>query len=225
MTPTATKPPKPKPAQAPPSVSAELRKLEEARDEAHAESRSARADVDAWDGETQAMRVFYSEYAQDNPEELDANGNLPKPGTRAAKLEAEIKERMRSENPHQAAAEEARAKFHAADKAAHEFKITRCADRLAELEPDFNTAEEAILKAAVALTQACEQYRVNIEQARAIISSTPVIDRDGNRGSEPSLTFDPRVDDWLTFARDIADAEIAKPGLTPIAAWKLAQHG
>lgn len=224
MTPTATKPPKPKPAQAPPSVSAKLRKLEDARNEAHQKSKNARAKVYAYDEETMALRVALSERCRVNPDEFDANKNIANPGTEAAKLTAEIKERMYSENPHDSAFREAQAEFHRHDEAAEEFKIRHCTDRLAELEPDFTAAEQTIRDAAMALIQGCEQYRLNTESARAVILTTPLIDRDTRQGSDPALTFDHRVDEWLAIARDIADAELVKPGLTPTAAWKLEQH-
>jgi hypothetical protein len=167
------------------SVTAELKRLEEARAEAKTKVEAARGDVEAFD---------------------EGLGTL---------------EKMRGENPHHAALRQARDESKQAQQALDQFKVTRITDRLAELEPDCIAAEQAIHLAAAALVQGCEMYRDNAEAAKAVVADTPRI----NRGREPGLGFDGRVAEWRKIVANIVDAEIARPGLTDLASWTLAQHG
>jgi hypothetical protein len=174
------------------------------------------------DAETQAMRVALSERTISNPDEFDRANQIPKAGTPAAKLDAEVKQRLTSENPHQAEYEQARGKFLRADEIVQSFKARHCRDRIEELEPEFNVAGQGIRDAAADLLRACEQYAANVEATRGIVSDTPMIDRSASH--EPALGFDARPAEWAAVARDILDTDIAKPGLTEIAVWRLEQN-
>lgn len=200
------------------SVTAELEQLEEAKAKAQTEARQAKVAVEDWERETKEMRLALSIHLQSHPSEFD--GGRAKPGTEAARLEEAIKERMRGENPHLLDHQQATAKFHRTDALLEQFKVSRIADRLAELDPDHDAAEQAIRDAAGALAEACSQYASGVERVRAIIATTPTLER----GSEPSLAFDGRVQEWHALALDIQDTEVLAPGLSEVAEWKLEQH-
>jgi hypothetical protein len=214
-------------------ASTELRKLEDARTKAHAKTLDLKAKASAWGEQTEAMRAELTRMGMTDQDQftdlqhlrdtgVGTVGVTPRPGTRAAELEAEIKKRIAGPNPFDADHLKARGEFHAADEAVSEFKIARCTDRLDELEPEFQAAEDSIRQAAADLLRASEEYKANVEQARAVIGDTPILDRPA--AHDPPLNFDPRPAEWSAIARDILDTEIVKPGLTPTAAWKLENH-
>lgn len=130
-------------------------------------------------------------------------------------------ERMRSENPHAAAHQRARAESKRCRRALDQFKIEHCADRISELQPGFDDAEQAIHAAGVALQHACEMYKANVAASKAIVDDTPWI----SRGREPGLGSDGRVAEWRRLADEIVAAEVvAPPGLTGLARWTLEKH-
>ena len=213
---TATKPRK--------SVTTELAKLEADRTKAHAETKEAKARSEAWDQETEAKRAELSQLISTRD---GATGRVvvgaPQPGSAAAKLDAEIRDRLRTGNPHQAEHAQARGEFHQADRAVREFKLEHVHDRLAELDPEVDAAIEGIRSAAAALAEACQDYRATVETTRVVIVDTPGLDRE--KPNETHQTFDPNVASWGEVAAGIRDAEIIRPGLTPIAAWKVSRDG
>ncbi len=203
------------------TVATELAKLEQAREKAHAEVRKAKRKIDDWNAETEAKRGELTERQHSAPEEVEGVDKRVKPGTYAAKLSAEIRKRLAAENPHQGDHDAAVAEFHRHDEALTEFKRARVHDRLAQLDADHAAGAELIRSGFESLRRGAELIRVNVEEARAIVTDTPGLER----GSEPHLAFDPRVNDWYALACGEQDTEIAKPGLTPVALEKLARRG
>jgi hypothetical protein len=204
---TATKP---KPA------SAELASLQKARDRLHAKVREAKAAMGAWDAETEGMRAQMTALVNAHPEQVEGTDKRVLPGTEAAKLRDQITARMRGENPHRAAYDEALAPYMEADEALQEFKRTRLDDRLAELDPDQRKATELIREGFELVRRGCEQYRASREDAGAIVAETPSLQ------NVPGLYgWDPRVDEWYGAALAALEGEIELPALTPLGEWRL----
>jgi hypothetical protein len=208
---TATKATKPKPA------SAELASLQKTRDRLHAKVRAAKTAMGAWDAETEGMRAQMTALVNAHPEQVEGVEKRVKPDTEAAKLRDQIIARMRGENPHRTAYEEALAPYLQADEALQEFKRTRLDDRLAELDPDAERSIERIREAFALLRDACDEYRQAVVRIRDVVVDTP-----GLNGMDQGE--DPRPEGWRRDAQKILDGEIAKPGLTPVGAAKAASH-
>lgn len=143
----------------PTTASAELRKLQETRDAAHAKAREARAERDGWNEETERLRHELAAHCDSHPEQFEGAEQRVKPDTKAAQLQQEIKARMAGDNPHEQAYGEALEHFHGFDRQVEQFKVERVRDRLAELDPDAEAAVAALREAHEAQLRACEQYR------------------------------------------------------------------
>ena len=67
-----------------------------------------------------------------------------------------------------------------------------------------------------------EPYRVDNEEVRALIAAAPVVNTQHHG-------FDRRISDWYAFVLDalrgLDEAELIKPGLTPLGATRLADLG
>lgn len=118
----------------PTTASAELAPLQAKRDKLHAAARAARQKRDDYDLETERMR---SEHTQDrfvHGDQFQGANFQPVPGTPAAEMQAEIKERMRG-NPHAGEYEQARAEFHEVDADVQRFRRERILDLIVEDAP------------------------------------------------------------------------------------------
>jgi hypothetical protein len=193
--------------------SSELRRLQQDRDKLHARVREAKAKIAAWDEETAHLRGEFTVHGHAHPEQYEGADKRVKPGTEAAKLRSTIRERLR-DNPHRAAYGEAFAPYEGADLALRRFKREHVRERLGELDPDYDKATDTIREGLELLRRGCEEYRVAVEGARAIVLDTPLL-------NGQHLGHDPRPDEWRRLAADALDSEIAKPGLTPTAEAKL----
>lgn len=176
--------------------SSELRKLQTKRDKAHAEYHEVRAKLDAWDTE--------------GAPEL-------RPGSAQAEQHAAQRERENGPNPHREEYDLARATYYESDTALQTFKRERVLDRIAEVTGDVDA--DAIRADWERLRRGLEHYRVEVEEVRGIVLDTP-----GLTGQ--ALDHDGRVESWYGLAVEaLAGAEMTKPGLTPAAIEKVAQHG
>jgi chromosome segregation ATPase len=198
-------------------ASAELEALQKTRDKLHAKVREAFSRRRDWDEETERMKARLSGLVNTHPEQVEGIEKRVRPGTEAAKLRDQIKDQMRSENPHQGAYEEAFAPYQEADLALQRFKVTRLDDRLAELEPDANRAIDRLRGAFGLLVEACEEYGEAVLRVRDLVIDTPGLDGQ-------HYGFDPRPEEWRRQAQEAMESEILKPGLAPTGAAKAASH-
>lgn len=176
------------------TASAELRKLQKARDTAHAELKELESKLIGWDTE-----------------------GLP-PGTVGfqADLHGTRRERKHGPNPHREQFEAARATYLEHDVALQAFKRTSAADRIAEVTEALDSV--AVREAWERLREEVEHHRLTVEGVRSIIFDTPGIDGQ-------ALGFDGRIEEWASYAegalRGLDEGELIKPGLTPAAEVKL----
>jgi hypothetical protein len=198
----------------PAAPSVELRKLERARDEAHAKAREARTKMESWDLETERLRAQSTRHANAHPEEFEGAELRVKPGTAAAKLAATIRERREQPNPHEAAYAAARDEFHRRDEVANAFKTRHLAARVAEHDPTHVEAQEMIRAGFDQVARGCELYRVGREEVLGVILATP-------RKNGQDLGDDPRIKEWVKLAAEVRDGEIVPPHSVSI---KLGAH-
>jgi hypothetical protein len=196
------------------TVGAQLRKLQGAREKAHAKVTEARRKVSEWNAETEARRAELTLRSETHAAEFEGPQRLPKKGTKAAKLAAQIKKRMTEPNPCQAGYEKALGPYLAADRALSDFKRARLHDRLAELEPHHETAVATIREGLELLKRGCEQYRAGVDGVRAITTDTPGLER--RRGM---YRFDPGPEEWERLASEALDREILRPGVSEEGEW------
>lgn len=196
--------------------SAELRKLQDTRDKAHAKAREARAERDGWNEETERLRHEFSARCQAHPDEVEGPTQRPKPGTQAARLQGEIKARMAGDNPHEQAYSAALEHFHGFDRQVEQFKVERVRDRLAEFDPDAEAAVAALREAFEAQLEACEQYRAVVDRVHAVVTDTPGFVR-----KQGTYRIDPRPAEWALQARQALESDVVKPGLSPVAEARL----
>jgi hypothetical protein len=202
------------------TVSAQLRKLQGARDKAQAKVNKARREVSEWDAATEAMRAELTLRSETHAAEFEGPQRLPKKGTEAAKLAAHIKKRLREPNPYQAGYEKALGPYLAADRALSEFKRARLHDRLAELEPHHEKAVATIREGLELLKRGCEQYRVGVHGVRAITTDTPGLER-----RQGMYRFDPGPGAWERLASEALDREILRPGVSEEGEWWASNDG
>jgi hypothetical protein len=139
-------------------VSAELAALQKTRDRLHAKVVAARDKRNGWDETTKALRADATIYAHQHPEEYEGAARVARPGTKAAKLEAAIKERMGQENPYEAEYAEAFAPYEQADEALQNMKRARIDERLAELEPHVKRTQDRMREGWALLREGCTEY-------------------------------------------------------------------
>ncbi len=168
------------------SASAELRKLQAARDKAHALDRAAKAKVDTWDAEGLPAGV----------ELRTVMGNH----------HVANREQAQGPNPHRPAYEEARASYFELDLALQAFKRESVRDRIEEVPVDH--AIETIRNALRLLAKGCEEYEGAVAAVRDVVIDTPPL-------NGQHYGHDPRPNEWLRLAVGTLDGEIAKPRLTP----------
>ena len=192
--------------------SAELRKLQDTCDAAHAKAREARADRDGWNEETERLRHEYSAHCDSHPEEVEGAEQRVKPDTKAAQLQQEIKARMAGDNPHEQAYSAALEHFHGFDRQVERFKVERVRDRLAEFDPEAAVAVAALREAYEAQLEACEQYRAVVDRVHAVVTDTPGLVR-----KQGTYAIDPRPAEWALQARQVLESDVIKPGLSPVA--------
>ena len=188
--------------------SKELAQLERERDRTYAELQKVKRTREAFDAETWRLRAASSEYMRTHPEEARDAAQNPKPGTKAAELHDEIRER-RAENPHTEDYESAKAAFHEAGEAVETFRTQRLDDLIAEAQAEADDAIAHIVRGFEQVAAGCGEYRGAIDKVTAIIGATPGLAR------QPGMdAHDPRINDWAAIARDVFESEIAKPGLS-----------
>jgi hypothetical protein len=213
MSTTAT-PAKPK---TPPSISDQLAEIDTRRATAHAKVHQARRAVTAYDAETEQARADYSAALRESPEQTTEGVNpKPLPDTDLARVHAEVRARMTEPNPHQGDYEQARDEFCEVADELEQFKRAHVTDRLAELDPARHAAEDEMREGAAIILRGCDRYGEVVNRAREIIIDTP-----GLNGQ--ALGYDGKPGDWKRMAVEAVESEIAKPGLTPHAAAKVAQ--
>lgn len=139
MTPTATKPPK--------SLHEKLADLVDTQEKAHQVVRDLKREASGWNAETEGMRAELSATFRTFPEQFDSAGQ-PREGTAAAELQRKVRERMATENPHEAKLPPAVGKFHEAEHETLRFRIEHSAQLL---DPITEEGAEAIEKIRVAL--------------------------------------------------------------------------
>ena len=115
--------------------SVELNKLQ-ASETSYTGRSVRRGKMDAFDAETQVKRVELSERQHTHPQDFDGAEKRVRPNTKAAKLRAEIRERLNAPNPHEAAYAEAFGPYEKADLALQAFKRERVLDRITEVTAD-----------------------------------------------------------------------------------------
>lgn len=200
------------------SPTSELLKLERARENAYAPVAELKRQRQEHEDETQAMRVALSARTQRYPEEVVGENKVPKEGTETAKLAAEIRARMSTENPYEQDFRTAQAKFHEADEALTQFKLKNIRPRVEEGREDCVPAIETIQKGFELVKRGCAEYLVGLESSVAVAHDTSVLDgRD--------VGHDPRVHDWFKQAQAVLESEIILPQLTELGEWKADQHG
>lgn len=194
------------------TISGELIRRSKARDEAHAKTRAARDRRNAWEQETENLRAELTVYCREHPWETEGPTQIPKEGTKAAKLRDALRARISKGNPHEAEYAEERDAFHGLDQALQDFKRRRVRDRTDEL--DTERAEELIHEGWNLVREGCRLYQGVAEQARAIVIDTP-----GLTGQH--YGYDPRPLEWLKVADAAVEAledGLHRPGLSPYAA-------
>lgn len=122
-------------------------------------------------------------------------------------------------NPFQAEYDEAFGPYEQADLALQAWKRAHVQDRIDEVtaEVDADGLREGFERVRAAL----ETYRVAIEETRGIILDTGGLDGQ-------ALGYDGRADAWYDLvvgALDPRDEGLVKPGLTPLAQYKVQQNG
>jgi hypothetical protein len=197
--------------------SSELARLQQVRDKAHAKVREAKRQLEDYAAETERMRADYGQHQPQHPEQYDAN-SLPKPDTEAARMRAEISKRMNL-NPHRADYDAAIKPFHEADVALQDFQRTRVRDRIEEVTGEVDGA--TVREAWENLRDVLGAYRVELEEVKGIIASTPGLDGQ-------AVGHDARVDEWYDFAlgalNSLEQGEIAPAGLSPQGEYKADKH-
>jgi hypothetical protein len=185
-----------------------LAKLERKRDELHRAALEARAELNAYDAETERLRAGYTARVATHPAEFENSANkAPLPGTGAEQLRAVIAQRMAGANPHEPAYLAARDRFHAADREVEEFKLAALGERVDEYVDDARQAESDIRAAFEQLLRGCERYRVAREEVLGVLVAT-----EGYSGRD--LEADERVDDWAQLAAEaLADDGLVLPGV------------
>lgn len=182
------------------TASADLAKLTEARDRAHANLLKLREKVTAWDREG-----------------LDA---ATPTGTAQADLHRTHREDELGPNPHRAEYDTAHAEYDQLDRTLQAFKRQNAIDLIEEVRGDW--ADEQLREALVALLDWAEERRAEILQVREIVLDTP-----GLTGSD--YGHDPRVDEYRAFASKqlerLDNEAFVETGLTPQAVWKVARGG
>lgn len=202
---------------APPAASTELAKLERRRDDLHAKAQAAKRQVNDWDAATEALRAELTARCHTHPDEVAGEQLRPRPGTEAARLEAEVRERMDGANPHIGEHLAAREKFLAADAALQRFRQERLRDLLAEADADFEALSEDYRAALRTLVEVGAAYGALVDRARELILATPGLDGQ-------ALSYDPTPGEWAARASRAIEDEIFQPGLTGVASWELDQH-
>jgi hypothetical protein len=182
-------------------------KLEDAVDDAHGRGGESYGSCSGGEPSTNDLPIVTCT-------EFEGPQRLPKKGTKAAKLAAQIKKRMTEPNPCQAGYEKALGPYLAADRALSDFKRARLHDRLAELEPHHETAVATIREGLELLKRGCEQYRAGVDGVRAITTDMPGLER--RRGM---YRFDPGPEEWERLASEALDREILRPGVSEEGEW------
>lgn len=194
--------------------SAELARLQDARDKAYAAVQEVKRERAGYETETANIKAAYTAFVNERPEDWANEVRLPKPGTPSAKERDKLRERLASENPHEKKFNAAVAKFHAADDVLHEFLTGHLPDLLAEQEPAVRALEDKRTEAFEALAEVGAEYAELEAQARDWIIRTP-------RLNGQALKADPRPRQWAELARDNLGAPLAAPGLTGDAEWTI----
>ena len=215
MTPTATK--------APTSVTDELAKLVNAREEKYAELQKAKRERDAFHAETTALKEEYSQHAHTYPEQwTPAANSKPLPDTDAAALAEVIRERTGGAvfdppYPEQAKLDKLTAAFQEADAAEHDFKRAHVHERVAERWPTSDHAIDRIRKGFELVREGCELYGGEVDAVRRIV----VQDTPGLEHQLGMYRHDPRPAGWALLAAGVLESEIIRPRLTEQAEWKV----
>ena len=195
--------------------SKELAQLEHERDRTYAELQEVKRTREAFDQETRRLRAASSEYIRSHPEEARDAAQNPKPGTKAAELHDEIRERT-AQDPHTEDYEVAKAAFHEAAEAVETFRSQHLDDLIAEAQADADGAITHMRQGFEQVAAGCSEYRGAIDKVTAIIGATPGLAR------LPGMdAHDPRINDWAAVSRDVLESEIAKPGLSDRAVERL----
>jgi hypothetical protein len=194
--------------------SAELDKLQRARDKAYADLQAVKRDRALWEDETEALRGSYTLLVRSRPEDhRDAAGN-PKPGTPSAAEQHKLKKRIAGGNPHEDHFQSAKADFHAAAEKLNEFLTSRLPDLLGELEPAFDAIETKRVEAFELLSEVASEYGALEAKAREWIIRSP-------RLNGQALRSDPRPAQWAKLADENLESPLTAPGLTDVGAWTI----
>jgi len=193
-----------------------LAELERRRDELHAEARTARAERDGHDAETAALRAELTQHRNEHPEDYFGGDFRPKPGTRAAELDAAIKARVAAPNPGQPAYDAAIAEFHAADAAVEEFHRTHIDELIAEHDERVDAAVASLHAGLEQLIEGADAYAAAVAGVRDIIVNCPVL------GGQ-HLGYDPRPAEWGKLADLALGSAVARPGLNDAGRARLAE--
>lgn len=194
--------------------SAQLDKLQRARDDAYATLQDVKRDRSAWEAETTGLKAETSAFINERPEDWADAAHNPKPGTPGAKRRDALVDRLAAGNPHDETFDAARAKFHQADAELQEFLTAHLPDLLAEQEPTVRALEDRRAEVVAAIAEIDAGYAAVEAQARDWIVRTP-------RLNGQSLKADPRPAQWAKLASENFDAPLAAPGLTADAEWTI----
>ena len=149
---------------------------------------------------------------------------VPVAGSEAEDLAEVIRHRLAGRNPHLDAYEQAQAEFNSLSTEVEAFKRERVADRIEEAvarsREDDGKAREGIRLLLLWL----EGERTLRDEVGTIVLDTPTLQRQ----QQPTLSFDPRLDQWDGLAQEVLDAldeGIPAPGLTPFTVERVARLG
>lgn len=195
--------------------SAELAKLQAARDKAHAKVRETRQARDEWDAETRQLQAEYTAHRHANPDDYFGGDFRPKPGSEAERQALAIRKRLTNGNPVLEDYEAALAPVRELDRLLETFKRERVRSRIEEALVDRESPDKA-RKAIGQLLAWLSSEQQAIEAVRAVVQDTPTLQRQ----RQHTLSFDSRVGEWENLLGGMLEAieeGIATPGLTAFA--------
>lgn len=183
------------------SVSAALAKREQKAAKARAEARDKRQAKEAYEAEVHDLRARYASLDPNSAEARDIG----------EEIKAREQSRIHNTGPLADAYEAAKAPYMAAGTALETYKQEHCLDRLAEVTAGHDELQEDLRQAArqgLAVVRALLDEK---ERVKAVILDTP-----GLRRRPQVEGHDGRLYDWLALFEDMVDAEVLKPGLSPV---------
>jgi len=199
----------------PTTLTGQLAKLGSSIEKNRAEVNTLKRDRDAYAAETESERVEYGSRCRTYPEEVGKDHN-PLKGTEAHKMQAALKTRLGSPNPHQAELDQTVAELHESQKLERQFRLANFSGLVSEVAPSIEDTATGFEEAFTRIVELIDLYRANEEEVRELVLASPPL-------NGQDLANDGRMGTWLAMARDALESPVFRPREGDMARWKIDQ--